>query len=77
MDGAATSDLTAIRWSRWLKSAQRRYDNRKPTRASGDPLALKRRPDIPVLEDAVGTVIGIRKPTWRDGGKSAHYGNPR
>ena len=47
------------------------FDNRKLARAGGDPLALKRRPDIPVLEDAARTVIEIHKPTWRDGGKSA------
>ena len=47
------------------------FDNRKLARAGGDPLALKRRPDIPVFEDAARTVIEIHKPTWRDGGKSA------
>ena len=47
------------------------FDNRKLARAGGDPLALKRRPDIPIFEDAARTVIEIHKPTWRDGGKSA------
>ena len=47
------------------------FDGRKLARAGGDPLALKRRPDIPTFEDAARTVIGIHKPTWRDGGKSA------
>ena len=47
------------------------FDNRKLARAGGDPLALKRRPDIPTFEDAAQTVIDIHKPTWRDGGKSA------
>ena len=47
------------------------FDNRKLARTGGDPLALKRRPDIPVFEDAARTVIEIHKPTWRDGGKSA------
>ena len=46
-------------------------DNRKLARAGGDPLALKRRPDIPTFEDAARTVIDVHKPTWRDGGKSA------
>ena len=61
------------------------FDGRKLARAGGDPLALKRRPDIPIFEDAVRTVIEIHKPTWRDGGKSAgqwqsslrHYAFPR
>ena len=47
------------------------FDNRKLARAGGDPLALKRRPDIPIFEEAARTVIAIHKPTWRDGGKSA------
>ena len=47
------------------------FDNRKLARAGGDPLALKRRPDIPIFEEAARTVIEIHKPTWRDGGKSA------
>ena len=47
------------------------FDNRKLARTGGDPLALKRRPDIPVFEEAARTVIEIHKPTWRDGGKSA------
>ena len=47
------------------------FAGRKLARAGGDPLALKRRPDIPIFEDAARTVIGIHKPTWRDGGKSA------
>ena len=47
------------------------FDNRKLARAGGDPLALKRRSDIPVFEEAARTVIDIHKPTWRDGGKSA------
>lgn len=47
------------------------FEGRKLARAGGDPLALKRRPDIPTFEDAARTVIGIHKPTWRDDGKSA------
>ena len=61
------------------------FDGRKLARAGGDPLALKRRPDIPIFEDAARTVIEIHRPTWRDGGKSAgqwhsslrHYAFPR
>ena len=47
------------------------FENRKLARAGGDPLALKRRSDIPVFEEAARTVIEIHRPTWRDGGKSA------
>ena len=44
------------------------FDNRKLARAGGDPLALKRRPDIPIFEDAARTVIEI---TSRLGGTAA------
>ena len=47
------------------------FDNRKLARAGGDPLALRRQPDIPIFEEAARTVIEIHKPTWRNGGKSA------
>ena len=35
------------------------FDNRKLARAGGDPLALKRRSDIPIFEEAARTVIEI------------------
>ncbi len=47
------------------------FENRKLARAGGDPLALRRRPDIPAFEEATRTVIEIHKPTWRNGGRSA------
>ena len=47
------------------------FENRKLARAGGDPLALRRRPNIPTFEEAARTVIEIHKPTWRTGGKSA------
>ena len=47
------------------------FENRKLARAGGDPLALKRRVDVPIFEEAARTVIQIHKPTWRNGGKSA------
>ena len=47
------------------------FDHRKLARAGGDPLAHRRRRDIPTFEDAARTVIEIHKPTWRKGGKSA------
>ena len=47
------------------------FEHRKLARAGGDPLALRRRRDIPTFEEAARTVIEIHKPTWRPGGKSA------
>ena len=47
------------------------FENRKLARAGGDPIARRRRPDIPTFEEAARTVIEIHKPTWRDGGRSA------
>ena len=46
------------------------FDSRKLARAGGDPLALRRRRDIPTFEEAARTVIEIHKPTWRTGGRS-------
>ena len=47
------------------------FENRRLARAGGDPLARKRRRDIPTFEDAARAVIEIHRPTWRPGGKSA------
>ncbi len=47
------------------------FENRKLARAGGDPLALRRRPNIPTFEEAARTVIEIHKPTWRTGSTSA------
>ena len=45
------------------------FDHRKLARTGGDPLAHKRRRDIPTFEDAARKVIEIHRPTWRPGGK--------
>ena len=42
------------------------FDNRKLARAGGDPIALKRRPDIPTFSEAIETVLEIHKKTWRN-----------
>ncbi len=47
------------------------FEHRKLARAGGDPLARKRRRDIPTFEEAARMVIEIHTPTWRKGGKSA------
>ena len=53
------------------EARQAAFDNRKLARAGGDPLAVKRRPDVPTFEKAAATVIEIHKPSWKDGGKTA------
>ena len=48
------------------EARQAAFDYRKLARAGGDPLAFKRRPDIPTFAEAVEKVIAIHKPTWRN-----------
>ena len=49
---------------------QQAYEHRKIARAGGDPVALKRKPDVPTFAEAVETVIGIHREGWKDAGKS-------
>ena len=53
------------------EARQAAFDHRKLARAGGDPLALKRRPDVPTFAEAVEQVIGIHEPNWKDGARSA------
>ena len=46
------------------------FEYRKIARAGGDPLALKRQPDVPTFTDAVETVIGIHREGWKDAARS-------
>ena len=52
------------------EARQTAFEYRKIARAGGDPLALKRQPDVPTFADAVDTVIGIHREGWKDAGKS-------
>ena len=52
------------------EARQAAFDYRKLARAGGDPLALKRRPDVPTFAEAVEIVIGIHRKGWKDAGKS-------
>ena len=45
--------------------------NRKLARAGGDPLAMRRRPDVPTFEDASKTVIALHAENWKDSGRTA------
>ena len=53
------------------EARQAAFDNRKLARAGGDPLALKRRPDVPTFAEAVERVVAIHEPNWKDGARSA------
>lgn len=53
------------------EAREQAFENRKLARSGGDPLALKRRPDVPTFREAVEKVIAIHEPTWKDGGKTA------
>ena len=48
------------------EARQKAFDNRKLARSGGDPLALKRRPNIPTFAEAIEKVIEIHRPTWRN-----------
>ena len=52
------------------EARQAAFEYRKIARAGGDPLALKRQPDVPTFAEAVETVIGIHREGWKDAGKS-------
>ena len=52
--------------SRVAEARQTAFEYRTIARAGGDPLALKRRPDMPTFAEAVETVIGIHREGWKD-----------
>ena len=47
------------------------FTNRKLVRAGGDPLTLRRRPDIPTFEAAAEAVIALHAKNWKDSGRTA------
>ena len=53
-----------------LDARQQSYEPRKITRAGGDLVALKRKPDVPTFAEAVETVIAIGREGWKHAGKS-------
>ncbi len=53
------------------EARQAAFDYRKLARAGGDPRSLRSGQDVPTFADAAKTVIGIHKPGWKDGGKTA------
>ena len=49
------------------------FENRKLARAGGDPLALKRRPDVPTFAKAAARVHEIHGPGWRNPKHAAQW----
>ena len=52
------------------EARQAAFECRKIARAGGDPLALRRREDVPTFAEAVETVIAIHREGWKEAGKS-------
>ena len=52
------------------EARQAAFECRKIARAGGDPLALRRREDVPTFAEAVETVIAIHREGWKGAGKS-------
>jgi len=46
------------------------FEYRKIAKAGGDPITLKRQPDVPTFAEAVEAVIQIHREGWKDEGKS-------
>ena len=53
------------------EARQAAFDYRKLARAGSDPRSLRSGHDVPTFADVAKTVIGIHKPGWKDGGKTA------
>ena len=62
--------LGAFPYVSLAEARQKAFEHRKISWAGGDPVALKRRPDVPTFAEAVDAVIGIHREGWKDAGKS-------
>ena len=62
--------LGAFPYVSLAEARQKAFDYRKISWAGGNPIALKRKPDVPTFADAVETVIAIHREGWKDAGKS-------
>ena len=55
------------------EARQAAFDNRKLARDGGDPLALKRKADVPTFEAAAAAVIELHRPGWRNAKHAAQW----
>ena len=62
--------LGAFPYVSLAEARQKAFEHRKISWAGGDPVALKRRPDVPTFAEAVESVIAIHHDGWKDAGKS-------
>ena len=62
--------LGAFPYISLAEASQKAFEYRKISWAGGDPLALKRKPDVPTFAEAVETVIAIHREGWKDAGTS-------
>ena len=62
--------LGAFPYVSLAEARQKAFEHRKISWAGGDPVALKRRPDVPTFAEAVESVIAIHRDGWKDAGKS-------
>ena len=62
--------LGAFPYVSLVDARQQAFEYRRIARAGGDPVALKRKPDVPTFAEAVETVIAIHREGWKDAGKS-------
>ena len=62
--------LGAFPYVSLAEARQKAFEHRKISWAGGDPVALKRRPDVPTFAEAVDSVIAIHRDGWKDAGKS-------
>ena len=65
--------LGSFRYVSPAEARQAAFEYRKIARAGGDPLALKRRQDVPAFAEAVETVIAIHREGWKNAGKSEKH----
>ena len=62
--------LGSTRFTSLAEAREQAFENKKLALAGGDPLALKKKPDVPTFAEAVEIVIGIHSTGWRDSGKT-------
>ena len=62
--------LGAFPYVSLAEARQKAFEYRKNSWAGGDPIAIKRKPDVPTFADAFETVIAIHREGWKDAGKS-------
>ena len=58
-------------WVTLAEARERAFENKRLAKRGGDPLAHKRKPTVPTLEEAAAKVIALYAETWKDQGRTA------